>query len=59
MLGMCMGFSIYNYVLYILSLYVRHVNFCYGMLHCLCSSLVKLIVTVQPQHIMGSIVIPI
>jgi hypothetical protein len=43
--------SIYNYVPYILSLYVWHVNFCYGMSHCLCSELVKLIVVVHAQHI--------
>ena len=41
----------YNYVLYILSLYLWHVAFCYGMLHCLGSELVKLIVIVQAQHI--------
>jgi len=34
-----------------LSLYVRHVNFCYGMSHCLFSGHVKLIVIVQTQHI--------
>jgi len=33
-----------------LRLYVWHVN-CYGMLHCLCSGLVELIVVVQSQHI--------
>ena len=43
--------SIYNNVLYILSLYVWRVNFCYGMSHCLCSGLVELIVIVQAQHI--------
>ena len=44
--------SIYNYVLYILRLYVWHVNFCYGMSHCFCSGLVELIVIiVQAQHI--------
>jgi hypothetical protein len=41
----------YTYILYILILYVWHVIFCYGMLHCLCSRLVKLIVIVQAQHI--------
>jgi hypothetical protein len=35
--------SIYKYVLYVLSLYVWHVNFCRGMLHCLCSGLVEII----------------
>ena len=34
----------YNYILYIWSFYVFHVTFCYGMSHCLCSELVKLIV---------------
>ena len=43
--------SIYNCVPYILTLYVWHVNFCYGMSHCLCSGLVILIVIVQAQHI--------
>jgi len=42
--------SIYSFVLYILSLYIWHVNF-YRMLHCLCSGLVELIVFVQAQHI--------
>ena len=37
-------------VLCMLRLYVWHVN-CYGMLHCLCSGLVELIVVVQSQHI--------
>jgi len=41
--------SIYNNVLYILSLYVWHVTF-YGMSHCLCSGLVKLTVTVQDKQ---------
>ena len=43
--------SVSNYVLYILSLYVWHVNCCYEMSHCLCIGLVKLIVIVQAQHI--------
>jgi hypothetical protein len=41
----------YIYVLYILFLYVWHVNCCYGMLYCVCSGLVELIVIVQAQHI--------
>ena len=32
-------------------MYVWHVNCCYGMLHCLRSGHVELIVTVQAQHI--------
>jgi len=52
MLAICLRSpSIYNYVLYILILYVWHVNFCYGMSHCLCSGLVKLTVILQAQHI--------
>jgi hypothetical protein len=52
MLAVCLrSASIYNHVLYMLSLYVRHVNFCYGMLHCLCSGLVEVILIVQAQHI--------
>jgi hypothetical protein len=31
--------------------YVRHVKFCYAVLHCLCSELVDVIVIVQAQHI--------
>jgi hypothetical protein len=30
--------------------FVWHVNVCYGMLHCLCSGLVEVILTVQGQH---------
>jgi len=41
--------SIHNYVLYILRLYVWHVE--YEMLHCLCSGLVELIVIVEAQCI--------
>jgi hypothetical protein len=52
MLAICQrSSSVYNYVLYILSFYVRQVNFCYGMLDCLCSVLVEVIVIVQAQHI--------
>jgi hypothetical protein len=43
--------SIYKYVLYILRLYVWHVNYCYGMSHCLWNGLVELIVLLQAQHI--------
>jgi len=32
-------------------MYVWHVNFCYGMSHCLYSRFVELIVIVQAQHI--------
>jgi len=54
MLAVCLrspSIYVYNYVLYILSLYEWHVNFCYGMSHCLCSGLLKLIVIVKAQHI--------
>jgi hypothetical protein len=51
MLAICLRSSIYNYVLYMLSLFVRHVNFCYGMSHCLFSGLVEVIWIVQTQHI--------
>jgi uncharacterized membrane protein len=52
MLTICLkSLSVYNYVLYMLSLYIWHVNFCYGMSHCLCSGLVEIILTVQAQHI--------
>ena len=43
--------SIYNYVVYIFKLYVWHLNFCYGIVQCLCSGLVELIVNVQAQQI--------
>jgi len=62
MLAICMlSHSIYNYVVYIIRLYVWHVNCCYGISHCLYSGLVKLIVTVQAhQHKKtGYIVLPI
>jgi hypothetical protein len=32
-------------------LYVWRVNFCYGMLHCLCSGLVEVVLIIQAQHI--------
>jgi uncharacterized membrane protein len=52
MLAICLkSYSIYKYVLYILKLYVWHVNCSYGMLHYLYSGLVELTVTVQAQHI--------